>query len=121
MLRPVRPGLLRPADAAQLPKGLRGRRLPISPHLVLWPRAQRRLSGSENPRGIFSPTAAPLSGQHGQPLGLSTRTGEVLSPELGSGARPCCCGAVDSVVPGSCCSAPDSPDGCAHDAFRVEG
>ncbi|KAJ1130648.1 hypothetical protein NDU88_008999 [Pleurodeles waltl] len=119
MLRPVRPGLLKPEVADQLPKDLRDRRLPISLHLGHWPRAQRRLSGSANPHGMFSHAAAPPPGDTRLPLGLSTRTGEVLSPELGSGAGPR--GAVVSVVPGSCCSVPESPDGCANDAFRVEG
>ncbi|KAJ1159584.1 hypothetical protein NDU88_000091 [Pleurodeles waltl] len=121
MLWPIQLGLLWLVVAAQQPKGFRGRLFPMNPHLDHWPRAQRRRSWSASPRGIFSLAATPPPDDTQQPLGPSSCTGEVLFPELGSGARLRGHGAVVSVVPGSCCSAPESPDNCANDAFRVEG
>ncbi|KAJ1134757.1 hypothetical protein NDU88_001204 [Pleurodeles waltl] len=93
----------------------------MSPHLGLRSRAQRHLSGSPILHGLCSPTAAPPAGDTQQPLGLPPRTSKVLSTGLGAGACPCGHSVGISVVPGSCCSAPERPDGCASDAFRVEG
>ncbi|KAJ1130272.1 hypothetical protein NDU88_008626 [Pleurodeles waltl] len=56
-----------------------------------------------------------------QPLGPSSRTGEVLSLALGSGTRPRGRGVAVPKATGSCCRAPESPEDCASDAFRVGG